>query len=229
MRAISFSGFARAKDNITEEGESQIIDSIDTEYSNYLSSFEKLVQLHQIDRQKAARFYRDKVLVYFKSIRDGCAELRDLNQNAMSRTSDRAKYIATRDTWSMALFGFTAILIGIGFSIALSNRLVTPLKQIMQAAKKVAEGDYNIEVNTQSSDELGNLAREFNSMAKRLKEYNDMNIEQILSEKQKGEAIIKSIDDGIIVVDKEFRIVNINPTAAVASMLNQIAGCRSIS
>ena len=59
------------------------------------------------------------------------------------------------------------------------------------------------------------LAEQFNQMTRKLKKYREMNIEQIIAEKLKSEAIIQSVDDGIIVVDDQLVINNINPTAAL--------------
>jgi len=53
-------------------------------------------------------------------------------------------------------------------------------------------------------------------MVKRLRTYRDLNIDQIMAEKRKSDAIIRSIDDGIVVVDNEFRVTDVNPTAARA-------------
>ena len=50
-------------------------------------------------------------------------------------------------------------------------------------------------------------------MAEKLKHFHDMNIDQILAEKRKSEAIIRSVDDGLVVVDEKLLITNINPKA----------------
>jgi NtrC-family two-component system sensor histidine kinase KinB len=102
------------------------------------------------------------------------------------------------------------------FSLILSNLLVKPVRQMMEATRKISEGNYDVEISIQSSDELGDLAKDFNEMVKRLKVYRDLNIDQMMAEKRKSDAIILSIDDGIVVVDNEFRITGINPTAAKA-------------
>jgi NtrC-family two-component system sensor histidine kinase KinB len=86
----------------------------------------------------------------------------------------------------------------------------------MEATQKISEGNYEIQIPTYSSDELGRLTTEFNSMAKKLKSFHDLNIGQILAEKRKSEAIIRSIDDGIVVVDDKLLVTGMNPTAAAA-------------
>ncbi len=57
------------------------------------------------------------------------------------------------------------------------------------------------------------LAEAFNVMAEKLKHFHDMNIDQILAEKRKSEAIIRSVDDGLVVVDEKLLITNLNPKA----------------
>jgi NtrC-family two-component system sensor histidine kinase KinB len=129
----------------------------------------------------------------------------------MFKVSDRARYIAKRAIWSMAIIGIVAVGIGIGFSLLLSNLLTKPVRQMVEATQKIAEGNYDIQISAHSSDELGHLAEEFNSMTQKLKGFHDLNIEQIIAEKQKSEAVIRSIDDGIILVDAEFRVTGMNP------------------
>jgi NtrC-family two-component system sensor histidine kinase KinB len=50
-------------------------------------------------------------------------------------------------------------------------------------------------------------------MAKKLKAFHNLNIEQIMAEKRKSESIIRSIDDGIVLIDAEGRVTDINPMA----------------
>jgi NtrC-family two-component system sensor histidine kinase KinB len=84
---------------------------------------------------------------------------------------------------------------------------------MMQATQKIASGNYEVEVPLKSSDELGRLTEEFNSMAKKLKAFHSLNIEQIVAEKRKSESIIRSIDDGIVLIDAECKVTDINPMA----------------
>jgi NtrC-family two-component system sensor histidine kinase KinB len=85
---------------------------------------------------------------------------------------------------------------------------------MMQATQRISAGQYDVEISTPSRDELGRLTEEFGSMAKKLKAFHDLNIEQIMAEKRKSESIIRSIDDGIILVDGAGRVTDINPMAA---------------
>jgi len=208
-----FQWLARAKDNITVEGEDRVVKSIESGYSSYLQHVAQLKSIATGGVRKTNTFYHETILPAFLSIRDTCIRLREINQQNMFKVSDRAHFIAKRAIWSMAIIGVLAIGIGLGFSLVLSNLLVKPVREMVEATRKIAEGNYNIQVSTHSSDELGQLANEFNSMAQTLKGFHDLNVEQIMAEKQKSEAIIRSIDDGILLVDAEFRVTGINPMA----------------
>jgi NtrC-family two-component system sensor histidine kinase KinB len=206
----------RAKDNITVKGEEKIVDEIDKGYSSYLVNFSKLHLLGSTDRENAVSFYQKTLLPSFTSVRDACISLKEINETTMVKASSNAKGVADRAIWSMIVVGLAAIGLGFGFSLMLSNLLTRPLRHIMEGAKKIAEGNYDVEIQDQSSDELGQLGGEFNAMVRKLKSYHDLNIGKLLTEKRKSEAIINSIDDGIIVVDADFKVVDINPAAARA-------------
>ncbi len=63
----------------------------------------------------------------------------------------------------LAAFGM-ALLVAI-FSIPLSNRLVRPIRAMTAATRDLASGKYAVRVPVSSSDELGQLAGDFNAMA----------------------------------------------------------------
>lgn len=206
---------ARAKDNITIEGEAEIIAAIDSGYGAYLGRFSRLSLSLRTDPAEVNALYHETVLPAFKSVRDACIHLREINQETMFEASEHARYVATRAIVSMLTLGLVAIGVGLAFSLLLSALLTTPLSRIIAATHKIAEGDYDVEVGRASSDELGRLATDFNLMTRKLRAYRDLNVQQIVSEKHKSEAIIRSIDDGLVVVDTDFKVGDINPAATV--------------
>ena len=214
--SLFFQWLGRARDNITIEGEERIVKTIENGYNTYLNHIAELKPVYKSNLQRTATFYHETILPSFVSVRNACIHLREINQETMFKASERAGHIAKRAIWSMVFIGSAAIGIGLVFSLILSNLLVKPVRQMMEATRKISEGDYDVEISIQSSDELGDLTKDFNEMVKRLKVYHDLNIDQMMAEKRKSDAIILSIDDGIVVVDNEFRITGINPTAAKA-------------
>jgi two-component system, NtrC family, sensor histidine kinase KinB len=204
----------RAKDNITEEGEGEILQQIDTKYVTYISEFSKLIDLYFSEPSKSSHYYRQSVLPQLQTVREKCDSLSVINERAMYRSSAHAREVADKSILSLMVIGMAALGFGLLFSLVLSTIIIRPVKLMIGAVKKVSEGDYSLKLPVKTSDEIGFLSGEFNEMATKLKSYNDMNIRKIVAEKQKSEAIILGIIDGIIVVDGEFKIININPLAA---------------
>jgi signal transduction histidine kinase len=70
------------------------------------------------------------------------------------------------------LFGiFLAIFaLFIGGTIFMSNRLTKPLQLIQNGLTKISRGDLKTQVEVTSSDEIGSLARAYNTMVERLEE-----------------------------------------------------------
>ncbi|MCF7956654.1 MAG: cell wall metabolism sensor histidine kinase WalK [Phycisphaerae bacterium] len=204
----------RARDNITITGEESVIEKINDGYSEYLVYFTKLSSMTESDAGNASEFYHETVLPSFKAVRADCVQLREINQETMFNASSRANSVADRAFWSVFTAGSVSVIAGLGFSLLLAGLIVKPVHQIINATQKISEGDYDIQVKANSRDELGVMANDFNLMVKKLKAYRALNVKQIISEKHKSEAIIRSIDDGLIVLNSDLKIEDINPTAA---------------
>jgi len=104
---------------------------------------------------------------------------------------------------------FGAALVGLLTARGLSR----PILNLIVGAEKVAEGDFTHKVVVKTHDELLTLADTFNFMTQKLKEYSDLQIDRIITEKTKTEAVIYSIADGIVMTDFSGRIMLMNRQA----------------
>ncbi len=204
---------SRAKDNITINGEAEILGSLEKNYRDYISSVARFRSLES-QSQAATSFYNQSVLPKFEAVRQGLIELRNLNQQTMELTSQQAQVTSRNAIASMIFAGSSAAVLGLIFSLILSNNLTSPLKKITEATEEIAGGNYDVNIPVQSNDELGHLAGEINSMSQKLRNFHALNVNTIIAQKQRNEAIIDSISDAIVVVDDNFNIIDINPMAA---------------
>lgn len=69
---------------------------------------------------------------------------------------------------------FIALSIGSLKFILFTSVLVKPLKALTAATKKIAKGDYNIDLRTKSKDELGLLSEQFQQMSHEMSEIERM-------------------------------------------------------
>ncbi|GBD98257.1 methyl-accepting chemotaxis protein PctA [bacterium BMS3Abin07] len=75
------------------------------------------------------------------------------------------------DIWKILLIYLFALLFGFLLSLFISNRIVSPLGELMKGIRAIGEGKVNVAVEVKSSDEIGQIALVFNETLDRLREY----------------------------------------------------------
>ncbi|MBE6053206.1 MAG: cell wall metabolism sensor histidine kinase WalK [Clostridium sartagoforme] len=101
------------------------------------------------------------------------------------------------------------VLLSIALSLKLIRAIIYPIKELEIATNKIANGDYNRRININSNDEIGSLANTFNNMAEQLKTKAIDSIDK----QNKLEAILESMESGVIAVDNRQKVILINPYA----------------
>ncbi len=75
---------------------------------------------------------------------------------------------------ALGVAALVAIIVAMGASLALSRRVVAPLRAMTTASRRIAEGKYDERVSVSSQDELGQLGESFNQMAEQLEQVESM-------------------------------------------------------
>ncbi len=101
------------------------------------------------------------------------------------------------------------LLLSVVFGILLSKTIISPISSLTKKAQKISSGDFAYTLDVKSHDELGELTKTFNSMAEEL---SDM-LNQIQSEKDKVETILRYMADGVMAFDAAGTLIHINPAA----------------
>jgi len=80
-------------------------------------------------------------------------------------------YVDLRDKVVYSFFGIgvLGVLLVLFLSFFITTGIIRPLKEMVTATRKIAEGDLSLEVPISSKDEIGQLAESFNHMLVRLK------------------------------------------------------------
>lgn len=86
-------------------------------------------------------------------------------------------------------------------------RTIKPINRMIHVSRHFSQGDFTRRVVPGPADEIGELAATFNHMAQGIED----KMKEVGGQNQKLAAVFNSMVEGIIVVDKEGRIVSINP------------------
>jgi two-component system phosphate regulon sensor histidine kinase PhoR len=97
-------------------------------------------------------------------------------------------------------------LVALILAFFLTRSVTGPLREVIDASKKVAGGDFDVTVSTRRSGEFGDFARSFNAMTAKL---NDM-FGEIRVQNEEIRSILASIREGLCVLDKDARVVLCN-------------------
>jgi NtrC-family two-component system sensor histidine kinase KinB len=201
--------FEKAAANITEPGETEIIEAIRRGRDDYYRLYDQFLRAAN---GRTARYFA-VLEPRFDAVRADCDRLLRLNQEAMRHKADAASAIARR--WFFITLGLALVLmvIGVAVEISLSNAIVVPVRQLTAATTKIAAGDLDAAVPVHSTDEIGTLGAGFNRMAERIRELRRSDLGQLLIAQQTTEAAIDSLYDPVVVTDSDGRVTRINPAA----------------
>jgi two-component system phosphate regulon sensor histidine kinase PhoR len=107
---------------------------------------------------------------------------------------------------TLAAFSF-AVLIGVtGLGYLAARRFSRPLEAMSETANAIASGQRSLVVGYESDDEIGRLGAAFNRMTRALSEQ----IAALSSENRLRAAILGGMREGILVVDREKRVLLCN-------------------
>lgn len=115
--------------------------------------------------------------------------------------------------WAFHGIFAVAVLLAAGGAFYLSRKINRPIAHFAKSATMIARGNFTHRVNVNSNDEIGKLAKIFNYMTTELQRLYEMNLNKIITEKNKTETIIKNIADGVIVTDPDNRVLVFNSIA----------------
>ncbi len=107
----------------------------------------------------------------------------------------------------LLLFGVAMAILGAYF---FAKKITAPLQHFARSATEIARGDFTQSIQIHSDDEIGRLAKIFNYMVVELRRLNEMNLNEIITERAKTRAILRNIADGVIVTDPHGKIIMLN-------------------
>lgn len=95
----------------------------------------------------------------------------------------------------------------LGFLMA--RTITSPVREVTRKAAEIAGGNFDQTIQVRSNDEIGQLGEMFNRMTRRLKE----TLGEIQDEKNKVEAILSHMADGLVALNSAGRVIKLNPAA----------------
>ncbi|MBS67867.1 MAG: PAS domain-containing sensor histidine kinase [Pseudomonas sp.] len=196
-------GIAEASD----EADRQAFQAVASAYASFLQ------QVDAASNQNLTLLEDNPLSQAFNQVR---SLMTDMQRTAYDKIRDTELRSRDRASLLAGLLGLTAIavlLIGFITAHSFARRFGEPIERLSAAADQIGRGDFNISLPTPHIAELSSLSRRFGLMAQALHEFKQTNVEALVNGQQRLQALLDSIDDGLLIVDRDGRLEHANPVA----------------
>ncbi len=187
--------------DITEPGEQSLADDIDRRG--------KLI-FDQVARNPAEPPHSE-----FVALHDRLDELIDMNKQAMFRANSRAIQLSDRLAYEFAAGLLMLLVVGAALSWTIAWNISKPLADLSNYIRSFSLRGPSLRLGAQPLAELQTVASEFNRLCERLEQFEKLNVDRLVYEKNKTEAIVESIEDGIVLIDPQGIVTHINEVAGI--------------
>ncbi len=159
---------------------------------------------------------RPGLLTTFREIKDVTAQIISLNRQNMEHANRDA-----RETAKLSLIWFgiglaTALALAVLLGVYTVRAIRQPVLALTQSTLAIGSGNLDQVVPIMSEDELGQLARAFNTMARELRTRRQAQTSELLRAQQSTQAAINCFPQPVIILNCDGRVEMANPAAQQA-------------
>lgn len=183
----------KEENNITEPGEKEAAVSL-------RSAFEKLKKGNTSDST-------------IKNIHQQLHFILTANMAAIQRKNSRTAQKADNALTYISLIGGIIFLVALTFSFNFPAVLTNPIRSLTEGIQEISRKNYKYRIHIKNKDEFGQMADAFNAMAERLENFESSNLNKLMFEKRRAEAVINSLKDASIGIDKNNVVLFANDRA----------------
>jgi nitrogen fixation/metabolism regulation signal transduction histidine kinase len=135
------------------------------------------------------------------------------NMNAIQRKNSRTETRADNALTYISLISGVIFLVALTFSFNFPSVLTNPIRDLTEGIQEISKKNYKHRIHIKSKDEFGQMADSFNTMAERLEYFESSNLHKLMFEKSRAEAVINSLKDASIGIDKNSIVLFANNQA----------------
>ena len=218
----------------------QQLDSIDLDYNKSVPLFEIALkkQEHNITEQGEGNYTGklrtefeqlkagDTTIANFRLMHNTIQHILNLNMEAIHRKTVIAETTSEKRLTLIIAIAAIIFMISFTFSVNFPSIVTNPIIQLTEAIKEITNKNYRHRIFIENKDEFGELADAFNNMAQRLEYFESSNLNKLMFEKSRAEAVINSLKDASIGIDKNNIILfaNFQALQLLGLKANEIVG-----
>jgi NtrC-family two-component system sensor histidine kinase KinB len=178
--------------NVTEPGEQPLVDSL---------------------TQELARYRQQPTAAGLTQLRRQTHRMVQLNLQAITRKNDAATHTAAVASRYLALCTVLGLLLALTLVLSIPEAAVGGLRKLSASIDHATKGDFNASIPVESHDEFGRVAEGFNRLLVQLDAYRHTNLAGVMAERNRAASIVRTLDEGILLLDENSQVLVANPLA----------------
>ena len=191
--------------NITVPGEGSKAARLQELFGRYKTTM-KSVEDSGILRAVRRTTYFNQLLPLFQEIKNTADEILQMNQHNMSDANDRARSTAAAAQQQMYILLFVGTIVAVWFIFFTGKWILRPLNRLIRYAEDIKQGNFELFIQGNSQDEIGQLANEFNEMASALRESRRSDQTKLIRIQRATQEAFDSLPDAVAVIDLEGKV-----------------------
>jgi len=197
-----------------EHSEKVVKNSEDIESIAYFDNEGQVLYSSNFSNMNSNDEYRPKIKVIHPLILETKAGKSVIGSMQLSLTGHTMNIVG-KATRSLMVVVFTIAWILSIAAVFINTMLITrQIKLLSEGVKKISSGEFGYKIKSRDLwGDIKSLFESFNNMSSKLRKYEEKNIDQLTYERNKLEAVLMSIANGVIVCDKTDTIVLANNAA----------------
>ena len=147
------------------------------------------------------------------TLQNDITDIMMVNMQAIVRKDNIAQITAQKAILWIGFTGAVCFLIAFIVLFNLPGNIANPIKKLTESIKEIAAENYSLRIHFEQQNEFGELAAAFNTMAQKLEEFKNVNLDKLFIEKKRIETLINNMHDPVIGLDENRKILFINNEA----------------
>ena len=185
--------------------------NLDLQQKNITEIDENVATAHLVAQYEA--MYQNLNDTTIQRVRMALNDIMSLNMSTIYRKSKVAEHTADQALLWICIIAVACILIAFAFLIRLPRSITSPIRKLTDGILEIANHNYEKRLDLGDNQEFAEVTSSFNRMAERLTEYRKSTLADIIQAKKYIEAIVNSITEPIIGLDRDRSILFANDEA----------------
>ncbi|PZP44050.1 MAG: PAS domain-containing sensor histidine kinase, partial [Pseudopedobacter saltans] len=202
----------------------KMLDALDKMHMDSLQGVKQFLHFINLERnnltEKGENLYSDNILQQVSDIKTNELNIHkniygimDVNMKAITKKSELAQRTANEATTIIIITGTLCFVIAFTLLFNLPSNIADPIKELTTSIQQIAAHNYEERVHFEQHNEFGILAKSFNAMAMKLEEYSSSSVSKLLIEKKRIETLIDKMQDPVLGIDQDYKILFANEKA----------------